>query len=309
MFLFSVLLVLCLSSTTYSQVDEYDCEITPPLNVEPLSCCRTSKPFDRNNFPECFPNSVSTTTPQIPVSEVAYDDDDSDEDSVTPTNGPIGKDDYYTKWYKKDKYGYNYYPYKHHYDDHHRSSHYHDDYHHGGAGGGGGSGSDYHRFGGGYRGGRYSRQIVYRINSAPAFCSIECIFNQTNIIANGRFDRNIAVQVYADYYPEVPIDLLTRSIDRCTKQLRNFLISRRRRIRLQSGRNLPVRRCRNGSGMFAACFNREIYRNCPPQLDTDNEDCDTLRTFIDNCSPTRGIRNNFSFDNIDVDENGNFIPT
>lgn len=145
---------------TYSQVDEYDCEIGPPPNVEPLSCCRTSKPFDRNNFPECFPNAISTTTPQIPVSEVAYDDDDSDDDSVTPTSvGPIGKDEYYTKWYKKDKYGYGNYPYKHHYDNH-RSS-YRDDYHHG----------DYHRFSGGYRGGRYSRQVVYRINSAPSVSS------------------------------------------------------------------------------------------------------------------------------------------
>lgn len=101
-------------------------------------------------------------------------------------------------------------------------------------------------------------------------CSIECIFNQTNILANGRFDRNVAFNVYADFYPEIPIDLLTRTIDRCTKQLRNYLISRRRR-RNQIGRSLPLRRCRNGSGLFAACFNREIYRNCPIDLDSDSE--------------------------------------
>lgn len=38
------------------------------------------------------------------------------------------------------------------------------------------------------------------------------------------------------------------------------------------------------------------------------DDCQSLRLFIDNCSPVRGLRSNFAFDNIDVDENGNFIP-
>lgn len=90
-------------------------------------------------------------------------------------------------------------------------------------------------------------------------------------MTNGRFDRDIAVDVYADYYPEVPIDLLTRTIDRCTKQLRNYLIARRRRSRNQINRNVPNKRCRNGSGLFAACFNREIYRNCPSELDTDSK--------------------------------------
>lgn len=121
-----------------------------------MSCCRISKPFDRNNFPECFPNqpAITTTTPLIPVSEHGYiddDDDSSDDDDVSPTSGPYSKDDYkYWEW-KKDKY-YGHRPYKHHYGyDNHRR--YHDDYH-----------GDYHRFG--YHGGRYSRQIVYRINQA-----------------------------------------------------------------------------------------------------------------------------------------------
>lgn len=102
-------------------------------------------------------------------------------------------------------------------------------------------------------------------------CSIECIFNSTSILTNGRFDRNIALDVYADFFPEIPTDLLTRTIDRCTKQLRNYLIGRRRRYRSQLGRSLPARRCRNGSGLFAACFNREIYRNCPAELDSDSK--------------------------------------
>lgn len=38
------------------------------------------------------------------------------------------------------------------------------------------------------------------------------------------------------------------------------------------------------------------------------EDCQSLRSFIDTCSPVRGLRNNFAFDNISVDEDGNFIP-
>lgn len=38
------------------------------------------------------------------------------------------------------------------------------------------------------------------------------------------------------------------------------------------------------------------------------EDCSTLRSFIDNCSPIRAARLNFSYDSVDVDENGNFIP-
>lgn len=65
--------------------------------------------------------------------------------------------------------------------------------------------------------------------------------------------------------------MLTRTIDRCTKQLRNYQIARRRRSRNQINRNLPIKKCRNGSGLFAACFNREVYRNCPSELDTNSK--------------------------------------
>lgn len=85
------------------------------------------------------------------------------------------------------------------------------------------------------------------------------------------------MDVYADYYPEIPIDLLTQTVDRCTRQLRNYLLARRRRSRNQIQlRNAPVpvdKRCRNGSGLFAACFNREVYRNCPSEIDTNSKFC------------------------------------
>lgn len=97
-------------------------------------------------------------------------------------------------------------------------------------------------------------------------------------MTNGRFNRDNALDVYADYYPEIPIDLLTRTVDRCTRQLRNFLLTRRRRRRsrnqLQSRLNNPLpvnKRCRNGAGLFAACFNREIYRNCPAEIETNSK--------------------------------------
>lgn len=65
--------------------DDYDCDVPPPLSVEPFTCCKVSKPFDRINFPECFapppppPTSKiyvrsSTLSPPIPVSEDFHDD-------------------------------------------------------------------------------------------------------------------------------------------------------------------------------------------------------------------------------------------
>lgn len=69
----------------YSQ--DYDCDQSPPISVEPLTCCKISKPFDRTNFPECFVDSLLITTtippptttlgplPTIPVTELVYDDD------------------------------------------------------------------------------------------------------------------------------------------------------------------------------------------------------------------------------------------
>lgn len=71
--------------------DDYDCNVAPPLSVEPFTCCKVSKPFDRTNFPECFapsPNvfSSSSTLPPIPVSE-----DFHDNYTPSPTRGSIFK--------------------------------------------------------------------------------------------------------------------------------------------------------------------------------------------------------------------------
>lgn len=72
--------------------DDYDCDVPPPLSVDPFTCCKVSKPFDHINFPECFappppppppplPTSLfkkiylsSTFSPPIPVSEDFHDD-------------------------------------------------------------------------------------------------------------------------------------------------------------------------------------------------------------------------------------------
>lgn len=76
---------------SHSQSDDYDCDIPPPLGVEPLSCCRISKPFDRKNFPECFIDPIVATSPSpyppIPVSEDFIDDGPT----VPPTRGYINR--------------------------------------------------------------------------------------------------------------------------------------------------------------------------------------------------------------------------
>lgn len=95
-------------------------------------------------------------------------------------------------------------------------------------------------------------------------------------MTNDRFDRDIALEVYADYYPEIPIDLLTRTVDRCSKQVRNYQRGKIRRNRNQFNRNRNNNnnqnvQCRNGAGLFASCFNREVYRNCPIDLDNDSK--------------------------------------
>lgn len=38
------------------------------------------------------------------------------------------------------------------------------------------------------------------------------------------------------------------------------------------------------------------------------DSCTTLRSFIESCSPIRASRLNFSYDSVDVDENGNYVP-
>lgn len=50
----------------YSQNSYYDCGFTPGLGVEPLTCCKISKPFDKKNFPECFPDpAIYVTLPTV----------------------------------------------------------------------------------------------------------------------------------------------------------------------------------------------------------------------------------------------------
>lgn len=74
------------NQVTHSISDDNDCDIPPPLGVEPLTCCRISKPFDRKNFPECFiepPIPPTGQYPQIPVDEDGFIDDG-------PGPGPTG---------------------------------------------------------------------------------------------------------------------------------------------------------------------------------------------------------------------------
>lgn len=159
-----------------STSDDYDCEVPPPLGVEPLTCCRVSKPFDSVNFPECFadpPIVTSTSTlPPIPVSE-EFDDfstippnrnsppptrssgkpskkgaqnskqgdderrDDDDERRVDDND----RDDDQNDGKKDQHHGYGHWPGKYHWG--------HDRHFH----------SDYHRYG------RHRRQAVFRTNA------------------------------------------------------------------------------------------------------------------------------------------------
>lgn len=98
-------------------------------------------------------------------------------------------------------------------------------------------------------------------------CPIQCIFNQTKIIANDKFNRDVALVVYAKYYPELPVDLLTKTIDKCAKQV----IAIQNRALLQNDGVIRSRGCRNGSGIFADCFSREIFSNCPADVRTNSE--------------------------------------
>lgn len=72
--------------------NDYDCDVPPPLNVEPFTCCKVSKPFDHTNFPECFAPPTpkifisSSTLSPIPVSEDFHDDY-----TLSPTRSSIFK--------------------------------------------------------------------------------------------------------------------------------------------------------------------------------------------------------------------------
>lgn len=136
----------------FSQSDDYDCDIAPPLGVEPLTCCRVSKPFDQKTFPECFdvPIVTTSTLPTIPVSE-----DFGDDSTVPPIRSTTDRtandsvqgrrDDDDDENNKKDKHhGFGHWPGKYHWGYDHRHFH-----------------SDYHRFG------RHRRQAIFRTTATP----------------------------------------------------------------------------------------------------------------------------------------------
>lgn len=78
--------------------------------------------------------------------------------------------------------------------------------------------------------------------------------------------------MYAKYYPEIPLNLLTRAVNKCAKHviaLQNRAIVSVNRNRITS----TQKQCRDGSGVFAACFNREVLTNCPDELRSDSENC------------------------------------
>lgn len=60
--------------------DDFDCEQPPPSNVDPFTCCAVNKPFNRFNFPECFPyvepsatvRSIRTTERNYPLNNDRY---------------------------------------------------------------------------------------------------------------------------------------------------------------------------------------------------------------------------------------------
>lgn len=87
----------------------------PPLSVEPLTCCKITKPFDSINFPDCFDNLVVPITTPIPSTTtytLAYDDEDqpqpnydNDDNDGIPNIGVS----------KYGLHGYPRWPYKYHY--------------------------------------------------------------------------------------------------------------------------------------------------------------------------------------------------
>lgn len=170
-----------------STSDDYDCEVPPPLGVEPLTCCQVSKPFDRINFPECFavsaPPPTTSTLPPIPVSE------DFEDFSTTPRNRKVfppsrstaipnkgttntnldendnrnddrngnrnGDDDRSDDGGSDKHHGFGHWPGKYHWGyDNHRHG-FHGDYHH-------------HS--------RHRRQAIYRTNATPSNVSLLHIF-------------------------------------------------------------------------------------------------------------------------------------
>lgn len=63
------------SQVVRCQDDTLDCDQAPPSNVDPTTCCRISKPFDRLNFPDCFGDVDQTSTAR---NDIFNRDDDRD---------------------------------------------------------------------------------------------------------------------------------------------------------------------------------------------------------------------------------------
>lgn len=121
------------------------------------------------------------------------------------------------------------------------------------------------------------RKIFFILLFCYFKCAIECIFNQTKVVSNDKLDRDAALVIYAKYYTELPEDLIVSTIVKCAQQVQNWQdrsLNRRRNgvITNQINRNVNNRRqCRNVSGLFAACFNRVIYANCPDNITENSE--------------------------------------
>lgn len=94
---------------------------------------------------------------------------------------------------------------------------------------------------------------------------MQCIFNQTKVAVNNVFSRDAALILYSKYFPEVPLDLLTKSVDTCIAEVQNLPSNRTNRTR--NTRN----RCWNAPGVFAACFTQEVYTQCPDAIKNTSE--------------------------------------
>lgn len=77
----------------YTQNSYYDCDFAPAAGTEPLTCCKLSKPFDKKNFPDCFPDpAIYVTLPTVTtISTTTNSIADIDEDDFRPFNGNDNK--------------------------------------------------------------------------------------------------------------------------------------------------------------------------------------------------------------------------
>lgn len=76
-----------------TQNSYYDCDFTPAADVEPLTCCKISKPFDKKNFPDCFPDpAIYVTLPTVTtIATTTNKITDIDEDDFRPYNTDLNR--------------------------------------------------------------------------------------------------------------------------------------------------------------------------------------------------------------------------